>query len=103
MVPKKFPEWESVMNMWGGKMLDAITDLVEIVALGLGLEKNALVDRIKNGPHLLAPTGSNFNVFNQLNDVLAAYHYGKISTLRRIYIVPVGGIHGISWNNVKQT
>jgi hypothetical protein len=63
--------------MWGGKMMDAITDLVEIVALGLGLEKDALVDRIKYGPHLLAPTGSNFNVFNQLNDVLAAYHYGK--------------------------
>ncbi|POM73186.1 Hypothetical protein PHPALM_9989 [Phytophthora palmivora] len=75
VIPKKFPEWENVMNMWGGKMLDAITDLVEIVALGLGLEKDVLVDRIKNGPHLLAPTGSNFNVFNQLNDVLAAYHY----------------------------
>lgn len=65
------------MNMWGGKMLDAITDLVEIVALGLDLEKDALVERIKYGPHLLAPTGSNFNVFNQLNDILAAYHYGK--------------------------
>ncbi|RLN97491.1 hypothetical protein BBJ28_00003728, partial [Nothophytophthora sp. Chile5] len=75
VVPKQFPEWESVMNMWGGKMLAAITDLVEIAAIGLGLEKDVLVNRIQNGPHLLAPTGSNFNVFNQRNDVLAAYHY----------------------------
>ncbi|KUF98636.1 Long-chain-fatty-acid--CoA ligase ACSBG2 [Phytophthora nicotianae] len=85
--PAKFPEWESVMNMWGGKMLDAITDLVEIVALGLGLEKDALVDRIKYGPHLLAPTGSNFNVFNQLNDVLAAYHYGEFGKMLYWYFV----------------
>ncbi|GMF54865.1 unnamed protein product [Phytophthora fragariaefolia] len=84
VIPKKFPEWESVMNMWGGKMLEAITDLVEIVALGLGLEKSALVDRIKNGPHLLAPTGSNFNVFNQLDDVLAAYHYDGTRTAVKI-------------------
>lgn len=75
VIPASFPEWESVMNMWGGKMMAAITDLVEIAAIGLGLEKDALVKRINHGPHLLAPTGSNFNVFNTLNTVLAGYHY----------------------------
>ncbi|TMW56488.1 hypothetical protein Poli38472_006498 [Pythium oligandrum] len=75
VVPKAFPEWESVMNMWGGKMLAAIGVLVEMAAVGLGLEKDALVKRIQNAPHLLAPTGSNFNSFNTLNDVLAGYHY----------------------------
>ncbi|KAI9915352.1 hypothetical protein PsorP6_008102 [Peronosclerospora sorghi] len=75
VIPRQFPEWESVMNMWGGKMLSAITDLLQLLALGLGLDKHLLVDLVKNGPHLLAPTGSNFNVFNQLHDVLAAYHY----------------------------
>lgn len=75
VVPKAFPEWETVMNMWGGKMMDAIRDLVEIAAIGLGLEKDELTKRINYGPHLLAPTGSNFNRFNTLNDVLASYHY----------------------------
>ncbi|KAL8003480.1 putative oxoglutarate/iron-dependent dioxygenase, isopenicillin N synthase [Plasmopara halstedii] len=75
VIPRQFPEWENIMNMWGHKMLDTITDLVELVALGLGLDKDALANRIKFGPHLLAPTGSNFHKFNQLNDVLAAYHY----------------------------
>ncbi|CAH0475899.1 unnamed protein product [Peronospora belbahrii] len=75
VIPKQFLEWKKVMNMWGGKMLDAIADVVEIVALGLGLENDALVRYLEYGPHLLAPTGSNFNVHNKLNDVLAAYHY----------------------------
>lgn len=75
VIPKSFPEWEFVMNMWGHKMLDAISDLVEMVALGFGLEKDAFRKRIAYGPHLLAPTGSNFNVHNKLNDVLAGYHY----------------------------
>ncbi len=64
------------MNMWGGKMLDAINDLVEMAAIGFGLEKDAFKKRMTYGPHLLAPTGSNFNVHNKLNDVLAGYHYG---------------------------
>lgn len=76
VVPETFPQWEAVMNMWGGKMMDAIRDLVEIAALGLGLEKDALAKRLQYGPHLLAPTGSNFARFNTLNDVLASYHYG---------------------------
>ncbi|GLD93955.1 hypothetical protein PINS_up002560 [Pythium insidiosum] len=75
VIPKNFPEWESVMNMWGGKMLAAITDLVEMAAIGFGLEKDSFQKRIKNAPHLLAPTGSNFNVYNKLTDVLAGYHY----------------------------
>lgn len=75
VIPQNFPEWEATMNMWGGKMLDAISDLVEMAAIGLGLEKDALTTRIQNAPHLLAPTGSNFARFNQLNDVLAGYHY----------------------------
>jgi hypothetical protein len=77
-VPKSFPEWEETMNMWGGKMLAAITDLVEMAAIGLGLEKDALSTRIQNAPHLLAPTGSNFGRFNQRHDVLAGYHYGAV-------------------------
>ncbi|KAF1334751.1 Isopenicillin n synthase-like, partial [Globisporangium splendens] len=75
VIPKDFPEWETVMNMWGNKMLDAIKDLAEMAAIGLDLEKDALSQRLEYGPHLLAPTGSNFGRFNQLNDVLASYHY----------------------------
>ncbi|RHY36546.1 hypothetical protein DYB34_010179 [Aphanomyces astaci] len=75
VVPKAFPEWEDVMNMWGNKMLAAIHEIVQMAALGLGLEKDAFSSLMTVAPHLLAPTGSNFSKYNTLNDVLAGYHY----------------------------
>ncbi|CAK4618431.1 hypothetical protein LEN26_001382 [Aphanomyces euteiches] len=75
VIPAAFPEWEEVMNMWGNKMLDAIHEIVQMAAIGLGLEKDAFSKRMTFGPHLLAPTGSNFNKYANLHDVLAGYHY----------------------------
>ncbi|RHY29764.1 hypothetical protein DYB32_005917 [Aphanomyces invadans] len=76
VVPKAFPEWEEVMNMWGNKMLAAIHEIVQMAALGLGLEQDAFARHMNVAPHLLAPTGSNFNKYHTLHDVLAGYHYG---------------------------
>jgi hypothetical protein len=87
VIPKAFPEWATVMNMWGEKMLDAIYDVVEMAAIGFGLEHDALQNRIKFGPHLLAPTGSNFNVHNKLNDVLAGYHYGMLLFIWHVNLI----------------
>ncbi len=67
------------MNMWGNKMLSAIHEIVEMAAIGLGLEHDAFQRRMQYGPHLLAPTGSNFHKYNNLNDVLAGYHYGMMN------------------------
>ncbi|EQC35117.1 hypothetical protein SDRG_07351 [Saprolegnia diclina VS20] len=75
VVPTAFPEWEATMDMWGEKMLAAVHELVEMAAIGLGLEKDAFQKRMQHGPHLLAPTGSNFAKYGNLNDVLAGYHY----------------------------
>nr|CCA15040.1 conserved hypothetical protein [Albugo laibachii Nc14] len=75
VIPEGFPEWEDTMNMWGNKMLTALKDLAEMAGIGFGWEANTLTDIMHFGPHLLAPTGSNYNVHNQLNDVLAGFHY----------------------------
>lgn len=75
VIPIGFPEWEDTMDMWGRKMLSALQDLAEMAGLGFGWEANTLSDIMRCGPHLLAPTGSNYNVHNQLNDVLAGFHY----------------------------
>lgn len=68
-------QWESTMNMWGGKMLDAIHEVVTMVAVGLDLPPSTLLDKMKFGPHLLAPTGSDFNKYDTVDTVLAGYHY----------------------------
>eukprot|EP00735_Rhodelphis_limneticus_P014339 TRINITY_DN834_c0_g1::TRINITY_DN834_c0_g1_i1::g.25457::m.25457 TRINITY_DN834_c0_g1::TRINITY_DN834_c0_g1_i1::g.25457 ORF type:complete len:355 (-),score=141.07,DIOX_N/PF14226.1/8.8e-08,2OG-FeII_Oxy/PF03171.15/0.065 TRINITY_DN834_c0_g1_i1:468-1532(-) len=74
VVPEGFPEWTSIMNMWGGKMLDAVKAISELAAVGFGLDKDAFTQRMNYGPHLLAPTGSNLNKHNELKTVFAAYH-----------------------------
>ena len=63
------------MDMWGSKMLDAVTSFAEMAAVGFDLPSDAFISRLHCGPHLLAPTGSNFNKFNEEGTVLAGYHY----------------------------
>lgn len=50
--------------------------VAEMLALGLGLERNDLSDKLKYGPHLLAPTGSDMGKFAEhVGATIAGYHY----------------------------
>mmetsp|Transcript_13059 Transcript_13059/g.27551 ORF Transcript_13059/g.27551 Transcript_13059/m.27551 type:complete len:366 (+) Transcript_13059:133-1230(+) len=73
--PKDFPEWEDTMTMWGKKMLQALEVVAEMAAIGLGLDRKAFVDKMKNAPHLLAPTGSDLAKYTDVGTVFAGYHY----------------------------
>ena len=74
VIPPEFPEWVSTMDMWGYKMLDAIDVLAEMIAIGFNLPADAFTKLMKCGPHLLAPTGSDYSKYSSLHHVLAAYH-----------------------------
>ena len=54
----QFVDWQDTMDTWGHLMLDTITTVAEMVALGLGLDKATFTQRMQFGPHLLAPTGT---------------------------------------------
>lgn len=71
----KFPNWAKVMDRWGGLLLNTVMTVSEMAALGLGLEKSAFVEKLKMGPHLLAPTGSDLAKYNSLGTVFANFHY----------------------------
>jgi len=75
VIPEEIPEWPQVMDSWGFLLINAVTTLSEMCAVGFDLSPDEFTKRLKFGPHLLAPTGSNFNEFNALNTVLAGYHY----------------------------
>ncbi len=75
VIPPEIPEWTHVMDHWGGKMLGAMELLSEMAAVGFGLPADAFTKVLKNGPHLLAPTGSDFNNYGAKDTVLAGYHY----------------------------
>ncbi|XP_051141212.1 uncharacterized protein LOC127258393 [Andrographis paniculata] len=75
VIPEGFPDWKNTMDSWGYKMISAVEAVAEMAAIGFGLEKDAFTSLMKQGPHLLAPTGSNLKRHGQLGTVFAGYHY----------------------------
>ncbi|OVA04813.1 hypothetical protein BVC80_8655g12 [Macleaya cordata] len=75
VIPEGFPEWKETMDSWGYKMIYAIEVVAEMAAIGFGLQKDAFTSLMKQGPHLLAPTGSDLQRYGQEGTVFAGYHY----------------------------
>ena len=63
------------MDGWGNKLLDCAFSVATLAAVGLGLEPSAFTSRMTHGPHLLAPTASNFNPDHHGVLGQAGYHY----------------------------
>ena len=74
VIPKDFPEWKTIMNNWGELLLATVNTVAEMCALGLGLPVDTFTSIMKYGPHLLAPTGSDFKRFGKLGTVQAGFH-----------------------------
>jgi len=75
VIPAEFPEWKDVMDGWGGQMTNALFTLAEMAAVGFNMPPDSFTSRMKYGPHLLAPTGSDFNKHGDEGRVLAGFHY----------------------------
>ena len=75
VVPKAIPEWSEVMDLWGGKMLNALEVVAEMLAVGYGLPVGTFRDMMQQAPHLLAPTGSDLNKYQDDGTIFAGYHY----------------------------
>ena len=75
VIPAAFPQWGAVMDSWGTKLLQAVTNIAEMAAVGFGLPASTFADMMNHGPHLLAPTASNFYKFGTKGTILAGFHY----------------------------
>jgi len=75
VIPAKFPEWKDTMDNWGRLMIQTVYTVSEMIAIGLGLPPNAITTLLNEGPHLLAPTGSDLSKWNQLGAIMAGFHY----------------------------
>eukprot|EP00499_Haloplacidia_sp_CaronLabIsolate_P009735 CAMPEP_0196781950 /NCGR_PEP_ID=MMETSP1104-20130614/10453_1 /TAXON_ID=33652 /ORGANISM="Cafeteria sp., Strain Caron Lab Isolate" /LENGTH=416 /DNA_ID=CAMNT_0042152181 /DNA_START=50 /DNA_END=1300 /DNA_ORIENTATION=- len=75
VVPEGMPHFREVMDTWGSKMLAAVLQVARMAAKGFDLPLDTFTSRMNMGPHLLAPTGSDFGKYGQLGTVLAGYHY----------------------------
>jgi len=75
VIPEDFPDWSAVMDKWGSLMLKSIQTASEMIAIGLELDSKTFLQMLDKGPHLLAPTGSDFGRFNKEGTILAGFHY----------------------------
>jgi isopenicillin N synthase-like dioxygenase len=75
MFMQGLPEWPATMDGWGSKLLEAVTAVSKMAALGFGLPADAFSSLMAGGPHLLAPTGSDLVKHGAVGTVLAGFHY----------------------------
>ncbi|CAM9550310.1 unnamed protein product [Discosporangium mesarthrocarpum] len=75
VVPAGFKDWGTVMDNWGSKMIGTLVVVARMAGLGLGLGHDSITSLMDMGPHLLAPTGSDFGKHGALGKVLAGFHY----------------------------
>ncbi|PPQ67139.1 hypothetical protein CVT25_005740 [Psilocybe cyanescens] len=66
--------WASTMEKWGTSMKNAVADLADMVAIGLGLPAETFRNAGRYGPHLLAPTASDLVKYGQKDTILAGFH-----------------------------
>lgn len=74
VIPKDFEDWESKMDNWGNKLINAVYQVAEMSAIGMGLEKDTFTKKMQGGAHLLAPTGSDL-IKNEVGSIFAGFHY----------------------------
>jgi len=76
VVPERFSaQWSGVLNRWGDLMLSSVSVVAQMIAVGTGLPVDTITDLMNQGPHLLAPTGSNLARFGALDTIFAGFHY----------------------------
>lgn len=64
------------MDTWGQKMLECVCTVSKMTAIGFGLSSPFILSsKLKNGPHLLAPTATDIGKHHTENEVYAGYHY----------------------------
>jgi isopenicillin N synthase-like dioxygenase len=75
VVPEDFPQWQPTMDKWGQILNAGCFTVSEMLALGLGMQKDTFTSKMKGAVQLLAPTGSNLAKYNKKDDILAGFHY----------------------------
>ncbi|KAF8899015.1 hypothetical protein BD779DRAFT_1486610 [Infundibulicybe gibba] len=66
--------WPEIMGKWGSSMKNAVADLAEMAAVGLGLPAQTFREAGKYGPHILAPTASDLVKYGRKDTILAGFH-----------------------------
>ncbi|GAA5858353.1 hypothetical protein JCM1840_001160 [Sporobolomyces johnsonii] len=75
VTPRAFAStWETQMEDWGAQIKRAVEDVSEMLAVGLGLERDELRRAGQYGSHLLAPTATDLAKYGRVGEIFAGFH-----------------------------
>lgn len=75
VIPEAFKdEWKYTCDDWGNKLLSALDAVAEMLSVGFDLPRSTFTDMMHNGPHLLAPTGSDLKRHSAKDTIFAGFH-----------------------------
>lgn len=74
VVPPDQPELFALAQAWGDSLRLGGMMLLEMAAIGWGVEREFFTGRMRFGPHFLAPTGSDLVAHGTPGTVLAGFH-----------------------------
>ena len=75
VVPAAFEDrWTALMDGYGGRLLAAVTTVCEMLAVGLGLPRDAITSAAAHGSHLLAPTATDLRKHGIKDTIFAGFH-----------------------------
>ncbi|GAA5835595.1 hypothetical protein JCM5353_000902 [Sporobolomyces roseus] len=74
VVPQAFPDWTEQMEDWGVQIKRAVEGVSEMLAVGLGLDRDTLTKAAEWGSHLLAPTATDLRKFGKEGEIFAGFH-----------------------------
>ena len=62
------------MDGYGHHLLHAVTTVCEMLAVGLGLPRDAITSAAEHGSHLLAPTATDLRKHGSKDTIFAGFH-----------------------------
>ncbi|GAA6020353.1 hypothetical protein JCM11491_000323 [Sporobolomyces phaffii] len=74
VTPGAFPTWTEQMEDWGTQIKRAVEGVSEMLAVGLGLERDTLTNAARYGSHLLAPTATDLAKYGREGEIFAGFH-----------------------------
>jgi len=75
VVPEGFEEWAELTEAWGAHMNAIITTYAQMLGVHYADDPNLFANKLRGGPHLLGPTGTDLTRFGTSNQCWARFHY----------------------------
>lgn len=72
--PSDFPDFSKTMESWGTNLMNCVSTVSEMSAIGLDLPIDFFTKKTENGHNILAPTGSDLNRYKK-GTIFAGFHY----------------------------